>query len=341
MSCISPGLPSGDEALTSDPVRKESAPGAGWRDNYLCYCEEIAADDFSAAVAAAPEQTFEQICASTGLASKCTACLLNAENLFIQVGRSSTGRAAATGARKRRADQPRGRQRLYHLVDSVSPKIARKVPGIIPVIGGDGVSTMLAFANTVPPLIGDRAPAFDVELTVLDAEGRQVAQERAQVLPDSRIEFDVSANLPPRDGGLVTGSCFLRYRAAAQGFIGSIRPHFKVVTAIAASSVHSAGAGRREAYVESCLMNPAERQFVSAVNCTSATARVSMTVRGGDKVYEDGPVSIPPRGARLLPLPAGTPQGEMFAVAATADREVRWHYLLSAGDPPMISLDHI
>ena len=330
--------------MTTDPFPAGGQVATDRRDAYLCFCEEITAEDFRAAVAAAPDRTFEEICASTGLATKCTACLLNAENLFVEVDQASTAEGRKSGVSKgRRADRVRGRHRLYRLVDAVSPKVARRVPGIIPVIAGDGIRTILAFANTVPPLIGEQAPAFEVDVSVFDADGNKVASHTGRVLPDKRLEFDISQNLPAAGGVdcLVTGTCILSYRAAARGYIGSIRPHFKVVTKRAASSVHSAGAGRQHAYVQSCRLNRRERQFVSAVNCTDVPAQVSMKVRCDAAETTCGSWQIPGYGARLLEIPEEIPFGEMFAVEADADRDVRWHYVVAEGEPPAISLDHI
>ena len=332
------------EPVTDAPARTQAPAGPRPRDAYLCYCREITADAFRGHIAAAPDASFERICADTGLATKCTACLLNAENLFIETKRAGTTGIGTMPTPAQRGRDGWSRQRLYRLVDSLFPDVARTIPGIIPIVAGPGVSTFLVFANTVPPLIGSRAPAFKVRVEARDADGRVTMRERTVVAPGGRLELEISRGLGQdlRPGELATGACFLSYRAAAPGYLGSIRPHFKVVTAGAAGSVHSAGAGRDDAYMESCYLNPAERQYVSAVNCTGRPARVAVSLLADGGTVELGDTVLPARGARLIVIPHNrVPPGRPFGVRARSDREVRWHYLVAEGEPPRISLDHI
>jgi bacterioferritin-associated ferredoxin len=332
------------EHVTDVVSASEPPSGARPRDAYLCFCEAITPDEFRARIAAAPDASFERICADTGVASKCTACLLNAENLFIETKRAGT---IAVGDRPLVARHPGegwSRQRLYRVVDALFPDIARTIPGIIPIVFGPGISTVLVFANTVPPVIGSRAPAFRVKVEGRDAEGRVTLRESSVVAPGGRLEIDISRGLAEtaRPGELGTGACFLSYRATGRGYLGSIRPHFKVVTPRAASSVHSAGGGRENAFIETCFLNPAERQYVSAVNCTDRAANVSLSLLVDGAPISLGATELPPRGARLIAVPRErAPEGRPFGVLARADREVRWHYLVAEGEPPRISLDHI
>ena len=222
------------------------------------------------------------------------------------------------------------------------PLRPRKVPGIIPVIGGPGVSTILAFANNVPPLIGSRAPAFNVAVEVRDSEGQVVHRDKGTVAPDGRLEFDLTERLFINDAEeLTTGGCFLSYQATSNGFIGCIRPHFKVLTPTAVTSVHSAGAGRHDTYLESCMPNPGERQYMSAVNCTNTPANVSMSLISDGRTEPSGEWVVPPMGARLLPVPDDFAGGQVFAIHGKADREIRWHYVVADMDPLRISVDHV
>ena len=333
-----------DAETNSMGPRANIASGANWRDAYLCFCHEITAEDFKSEIHAAPDASFERICAEISLASKCTACLLNAETLYIETRREGTTGLADYRRRPSQRGEGWSRQRLYKILDALSPHAARKVPGIIPVIAGKGISTVLAFANTIPPVIGSRAPAFKIAAEIRDADGRVVAREKGQVEPGGRLEIEISRGLGDsrKNGEFATGVCFLSYQALWPGYLGSIRPHFKVITPVAATSVHSAGAGRLDSYVDTCLFNPGERQFMSIVNCTRTPARVELSVVTGAGPTALCVARIPARGARLVPIEGPVVSGgEPFGVMAKSDREVRCHYMVSEGSPPRVSLDHI
>jgi len=328
------------EAGTSD---RKDAHLANWRDAYLCFCEQVTADEFRARIQTAPDASFDAVCAELGIASKCTACLLNAETIFIETARPDSGRAGAAPARKT-AKAASAKQQVYRLIDAVFPKVARVVPGIIPVIAGKDIVTTVSFANTIPPVIGSRAPAFQVRVETHDAEGKVVYRDGGTVQPGGRLEFEICKGLKTstESDELVTGACFLTYKALQDGYIGCIRPHFKVITPISTTAVHSAGAGDCDAFMEVCFMNPNERQYVSAVNCTDKPATVTMAVLVEGERREAGAWTLPPRGARLLPVPADmAPPGRVVGVNALSDRDVRWHYMVVSGTPPRISLDHI
>ncbi len=329
----------------TDTPKRPARSAAANRDAYLCFCEEVTAEAFRDHIRAHQDQPFEDACAALGVASKCTACLLNAENEFVEAARGSAkpGETGKHRAPQTGHDRPTGRHRIYALLDAVSPSLARRIPGIIPIIAGPGIKTTLAFSNVAPPLIGERAPAFDISIETHDSEGRLVDRVRDRVERNSRREFEVSKGI---SGGAVdgisTGACFLTYRAhGGSGYLGCIRPHFKVESAISVSSVHSAAGGARHAYIEARPANPAERQYVSVVNAATRPASVKVTTLVDGAPVGTGTWAVPARGARLCAVPAGAPLDAVVGVAAEADRPVRWHFMVAEGTPPRLSLDHI
>lgn len=321
------------------------------RDEFLCFCMEITDGDFQQSVARDPKATFDQICSETGLGTKCTACLLNAETAFVEARTSGHGPSADTrGQRQVRRGARLSRQAIYSVLDRLAPQFARRVPGIIPVFAGKDIRTILSIANSIPPVIGSRSPDFHVEVACRDEAGHVYLRHKDRVLTGSRMDFDISqgltANDVNRDGdrAIVTGSCWLSYRAASPGYLGSIRPHFTVETPVASGSVHSAGQGRRSMFWTTIASHVDETQYVSAVNCTRQNAHIEFELAGASIDTHRHTVALPPYASLLYSLPfdalPSSARGASLQVVARADCEVRWHFVVAAGDPPRIAVDH-
>ena len=64
----------------SEAFTEAAAPNS--RDAFLCYCHGVTHDDFRQGVWGSPDTPFTEITAQLEVGTKCTACLLNAENLY-------------------------------------------------------------------------------------------------------------------------------------------------------------------------------------------------------------------------------------------------------------------
>ena len=323
-------------------TKKKSSKVAN-RDAFLCFCHEITPDEFRAHVAAEPDAPFEKVCAATGVGTKCTACLLNAENLFVDTVVSRPKSGGKIGGRKRNLSFDR--QALYAMIDGISPLVARRIPGIIPVFAGPGIRTALFVSNAIPPVIGSKAPPFEVTVVCRDAQGEIYHDSRDVVEPGVNLEVDLSERFPVSGVDLETGSCWLHYRAMRKGFIGGIRPHFKVETPVSISAVHSIGAGHRNVFIETTLENKEETQYISAINCEKRPVKVRVWVERSGKKLSSYELEMAPLTSHLLkvPLECEKPgsKARPVLVRATSDGEVRWHYSINCGTPPRIALDHI
>lgn len=313
------------------------------RDAFLCFCHELTPDEFRAHVAAEPDAPFEKICAQTGVGTKCTACLLNAEKLFVDTVVSRSKSVGKVGGRKRNLSFDR--RAFYAMIDGISPLVARRIPGIIPVFAGPGIRTVLFISNSIPPVIGSKAPPFEVTVLCRDGGAKPYHKSRHVVEPGANLEVVISDDFPVSGAALETGSCFLHYRATRKGFIGGIRPHFKVETPASVSAVHSAGAGHRNVFVETCLENRDESQYISAINCEKRPVDVRVWVERGGKELASQDVRLEPMTSHLIKVPLEVEPGGKSArpllVRATSNGEVRWHYGIVCGEPPRIALDHI
>lgn len=317
------------------------------RDAYLCYCLDVTHDDFKRSVWRDPDLSFTDVCARLGVGTKCTACLLNAENLYYTARREQPADFHDDEGAARPKSTGWHRQRLYALVDAAAPSVGILTHEVAPVFAAPGITTTMTIANAVSRSIGARSARFKGAVMVHDATGRLLGTQSFTLPQGSRADIPVSEMLAgvPDENGYLIGSCWVKRVPEGPGYRGSIRGHFMVRTPCATTAVHAQEAQKAgtRSFMTSRL-NPDEAQFVSLVNCGSRTSRTTVLVSllRGDACKELS-VDIPPRGSVLLPLPmlSDALDDHIHVVAITSEQRARYHLMISSGDGLRLSLDHV
>lgn len=330
-----------DDGGTPEPSFGQPARSERPDADILCWCEKITRADFRNAAWNAPDEQFYDLCRSIGVGTKCTSCLLDAEAVFDEAVRQPAPKHGAAGARRQVAR--RGAKRIiYDWFDAWSPRVAVPLRGVVPILAGEGVSTIVTVANSVPRALGARSPRFAVRMEVRDEEGRKINAIAKTLAPGERLDHEITPW--SGQGGLSTGSCRVLMRALDEGYRGSIRPHFTVRTPHSLSTVHSQGNGRRATSIRTIIRPERETQYLSVVNCEQEAASIQLrATRDGEEIVTRQ-VSIAPFGATLLELalPNGLRDPSRPIVAELkSNRLVRNHMVVAAGSPPRISLDHV
>lgn len=334
-----------EPAAAADPFAEAAEPLS--REAFLCYCREVTQDDFRHGVWRAPDRPFTALCAELGVGMKCTACLLNAENLYYAARKDRP--ADYAGEAKAEASEPLwSRRRLYALADAIAPSVGIVSNEVVPLLAGPGVSTTLTVANSVSTAIGSRSAPFRNTARVYDAEGKLAGTRSFAVAPGERVDLTVSDLL---NGGqntddFVLGSCWLSRQPQGPGYRGSIRGHFSVRTPRATTAVHAQEAQKSgsRTFMTSRL-NPDERQYVSLVNCGSRASDVTVSVSllHGSCPSQDIPATIPVRGSVLVPLPRLGDGGNdhIHVVTIASEQRSRYHLLIRSSDGEQLSMDHV
>ncbi|MSO69320.1 MAG: hypothetical protein EXQ98_03440 [Alphaproteobacteria bacterium] len=308
---------------------------------FLCWCTKTTRDDFQNAIWGAPDTQFYELCADVGVGTKCTSCLLDAEAIYDETSRHSAARGNKS-SKSNRAEKRGVKRIVYDWLDRISPRVAVPLRGIVPILTGDGVSTIASVANSVSRSIGPRSPHFAVRFNIYDAGGRRIDSIAKTLAPGERLDHEITG--PIGSAGLSTGSCRMSMIALSEGFRGSIRPHFTIKTTCSLSTVHSQGNGRRTSFVRTAVPPRGETQYLSVVNCEQEPASIQIQAVRGDEEIMRRQLSLAPYGAALveLELPKGADDTARPLIASLkSDRMVRTHAMVAAGDPARISLHHI
>lgn len=307
----------------------------------LCWCEKVTRDQFREAIWNAPAAQFYDLCGSIGVGTKCTSCLLDAEAAYDEAVRQPAPRTGAVSKRQR-ADRRGAKRAIYEWLDRLSPRVAIPLRGIVPILTGEGVSTIVTVANSIPRAVGVRSPRFTVRLDVRAADGRKIDSIARTLSPGERLDHEIS-RWNAHDG-LSTGSCRVLTTALEDGYRGSVRPHFTIRTPRSFSTVHSQGNGRRTAFVRTVIHPHGETQYLSVVNCEHEPAAIEVRATRDGEELMTRQVSVPPLGAALVELAVPNAQRDTsrpIVAELKANRLVRTHMVVAAGRPARISLDHV
>ncbi|MCZ6773669.1 MAG: (2Fe-2S)-binding protein [Proteobacteria bacterium] len=264
----------------------------------LCYCFEITAD-MVRAFFDDHEATIESLIETTGVGTRCTACMLDLDVVLESVHRNAPGTAGAAHGRGV-ATRGRGLRQPLDLADSIY------------FVCYGTVSTSAHIGNY--PILFDRdaeAGPFAYSLFLLAEDGSIAARRRGRVAAREAIEIDFAAipNCPPR------GWCLLSLYPRQLGFRGSIRPYITLVGPDWSAALHMqrhAMASRRGVRNTMFLPRDDSGRFdatVSVINSglRATPVRLLLTDPYSDFATEQQ-VHLPLRGSTMIDLDTMFPE---------------------------------
>ncbi len=326
-------------------------------DTMLCPCYNVTLEQLRAALAADPEIGFDELLSATGAGGKCTACLLDLEYHFVSLPRGPATKSAGSGA-KRQPPPERVplKQRLYRMVDRVTPMRPMTLENVVPVIAGPDIE-MWVWVNNWSMLFEGKecAPETAVDFVVRDDRGVIVHRRREVLAPESSTRVNVSRYLPPADGGgakPVTGSVEIVRRSRNPGVRGTLRPQIEIIAAAGGCAVHSQAASGPVERSFTCLYRPNDdRLFLSLVSRSKRPMDVELEYPLLKAQPDHLPPlrrveSIPPYGARLheieMPMPYRDElEGELFSIRWRAPAPYKPYLLCATPNLDRFSIDHV
>ncbi|MBM3584959.1 MAG: (2Fe-2S)-binding protein [Alphaproteobacteria bacterium] len=331
-----------------DPVRDDEA-------TVVCGCAALTLGALRRRIAAQPELGFENLLASLGAGTTCTACLLDLEYHFVEARSRGGHQTESSATAMTRPAARRGwREALYAFLDAASPPVAYRFNNPMPVLYGPGIEQWLWIVNRSLLFEGRIcAPTMRIELILRDAEGRTIEKRRHDVAPETTLRVELSgafqrAAATPGQRALGVGSVEIKRRGLSPGIRGTTRPQVEVLTPRAACAVHSqamAGPGR---YWFTCLDRPEdERMFFSILNGSDRRTVVEMTYLAGtpNDAGEVHRIELAPRGAALheMRLARRDPQcaGAPVSVSWQAAVPHKVHAICASVGLDRFSIDHL
>ncbi|MHB1218296.1 MAG: (2Fe-2S)-binding protein [Alphaproteobacteria bacterium] len=287
---------------------------------------------------AAAGSNFEQFLEETRAGSRCTACLLDVEYLFVNAPKNPT----AAGSRIVRQDQRSFKRRLYDILDRLAPQIPFRLTNTAPLLSGRGIVERLWLVNQ-PMVFGKKAgvPPHRFALTVRDGEGRVIGRERHDVScgESKAIMFP---GLPTQSSQeLSVGSVEIVRWGLSPGVRGTTRPHFEVEAARSNTTLHVQGAAPNPEAWLTTIHRPVETRILFiAVNVASRPLVLEFDVGENSSVLTH--VEIPPFGARVIePMPKNVQPGQPLTYHYRGRGRGKVHVITASPTLDRLTLDHL
>jgi len=324
----------------------------------ICSCFEYSQRDLEALIATDPTLGFEDLLKKTGIGSKCTACLLDAEFAFSVIHANPTSEPSARrNLLSRRTDkQIPLRRRIYRLLDRFAPDVALNLLSTMPVIFGREVESFAIMSNNSLLFEGEVcAPEYSFDLTVRDCMGKVVDRFSRLVKQETYERIcltDLLRETHP-DTDIAIGSVEIRQKARWAGIRGTRRPQLEIVTPKAASALHGQAPYRLPAASSFVAPNRPEddHPFLSIVsNCDdplSIQLNFPLELAPSDTCSViRREIVVPPRGAHLESLLLDDAIAQRFdlpvmTVGWKASGPQKVHLVTSSTNYDRISLDHL
>lgn len=312
----------------------------------ICTCFEVTRQGFLDLMAQHRDLDFQEMLDKTGVGNKCTACRLDLELLYTEnfdrLPRSKPGAVSLPPP-----EPLPWRQRLYAMLDRISPMWPMPLRDWSPVLAGHGITEMVVINND-PPLYADDAKVDPVEvtMTVRDAAGRICHRQVATVTTQAPLCVDASRYLPKPEGELPSiGSVELSRRWQNPTVRGTTRPQFVIGGPGGCGAVHTQAPSGKGGTWYAALYRPRdERILLSVINPLGQPLAVDFTYPYGAHSMPAQSATVPPHGALLheviLPADGRIADGDTFLIRIGASGAHKCHILTADRALTRFAVDH-
>lgn len=295
---------------------EDQTAGIGDMSHMVCGCLEFTRGDMAAVLSSEPGMGFDTFLEKTGTGQTCTACLLDLECEFIDIGKAtSSGPSLARKKKKTAGDDLSLKRRIYNIVDGISPMAPATLWEVLPVLSGGGFKQSIVIANHSLLYEGKiSAPPVVITLDLRDGSGRLVERRKRTVEAGSTLRENVSEALgadskAPSNAPdpFKVGSVYIQRHAAAEGYLGTTRPQTELLGPGGCTSVHGNAArvnGGGEIIFDA---RGGTRRFISFVSTDSKPIEISLYYP--QPLYADqaqgeprDTVVVPPNGTVLAEI---------------------------------------
>lgn len=286
---------------------------------------------------AATGSNFERFLEETRAGSRCTACLLDVEYLFVNAPKN---RIPAGGSRAARRERRPLKRRVYDVLDRIAPQIPFRLTNTIPLLSGCGIVERLWLVNQ-PMVFGKKVgvPPHRFVLTIRDGEGRVTRRERHDVScgESKAITFPDA----PSGQALSIGSVEVSRWGLAPGVRGTTRPHFEVEAARSNTTLHIQGAAPDPEAWLTTIHSPGETRILfTAVNVASRPLFLEFDF--AEEVSAPMRVQVPPFGARVIePSAEQAKPGQPLTYRYRGRGRGKIHVMAASPSLDRIALDHL
>jgi hypothetical protein len=322
-------------------------------DRMICACAEMDFAGLEQAVGKLRNESFETLLKETGSGNTCTACLLDLEYYFVALKSRPQKKQTAVQSSDDAGVVPRQpfKQRVYALLDAISPPVAWAPPNRIPLVMGRGIETWLTVTNH-DLLFRDRKTApLTTSVVVRRDDGKRLWRGKFEIEPGRELKVRLDQHLQPGDAPLSVGSARVSSRARHPAMRGTMRPQLEILAPAGTCALHGQGDdGPGDTWFTVQNRPQDQRLFLIVMNNATQAQTAFITLP-----YEVQPTGItpelsaqltlPPNGTGLheilLPDPLAKRIGEApFAIRTKTERACRVFLVCATPALDRFSIDH-
>lgn len=300
----------------------------------ICGCFSLTRGDLEKA---ATGSNFEQFLEETRAGSRCTACLLDVEYLFVNAPKD---RASTGGHHTRRQERRPLKRRLYDVLDRIAPQIPFRLTNTIPLLSGRGIVERLWLVNQ-PMVFGKKigVPPHRFMLTIRDGEGRVTGRQRHDIHCGESKAITFPGE--PSSEALSVGSVEVSRWGLSPGVRGTTRPHFEVEAARSNTTLHIQGAAPDPEAWLTTIYSPGETRILfTAVNVASRPLLLEFDF--AEETSASTRVEVPPFGARVIePSAKHAKPGQPLTYRYRGRGRGKIHVVAASPALDRIALDHL
>jgi len=321
---------------------------------YICHCLELSKNQAIDFLKKNSQVTFEEFQNSTKAGTKCSACLLQVEDLYI---RESSNKTVNSKRVVLPNQQPINlKQKFYNLIDKISPNIPWRLQNVFPILINENVENIVWFANYSKLYSKEeRVSSYKIYFDFYNSNGKKIwskiknldENELFQEKIPTEMILEEEKKINNTKKNITIGWLSVLKIAKKFGNRGTSRPQIQFKTSLSSSAVHGQAASYNEGGHFTGVNNPnGDRQFITFINAGSKSVNLELYSTSNPMQSDNNSsvtkkIFLKSKSCFIYEIPQTDDFGKPFRISWRGNGHYKAHALISNHDISRVSLDHL
>tara|TARA_B100001996_G_scaffold382920_1_gene376319 strand:+ start:13030 stop:14004 length:975 start_codon:yes stop_codon:yes gene_type:complete len=317
---------------------------------YLCHCHEVSKEYVMDYLKNNSHVSFEEFQRATKAGTKCSACLLQVEDLYI---RESSNKIVNSKRVVLPNEQTKNlKQKFYNIIDSLSPNISWRLKNVFPILINKKIENIVWFANFSKLYSKDeKISSYKIYFELYNSDGKKIWSKIKNLDENELFQLKIPTEKIFHNGKdqRNIGIAWLNVLKIAKKFgnRGTSRPQIQLKTSLSSSAVHGQSASYRDGGDFTGVNNSkGDRQFITFINPGNKNINLDLysnlnPTKNNEKPVIVKKILLSSKGCFIYEIPLAGDFGKPFRVFWQGSGFYKAHVLISNNDITRISLDHL
>ncbi len=308
-------------------------------DKFLCYCSQVSHDTFENSLNSNSNYNINEICDKYNIGKKCSACLANVEEFYLQIKGENSSNFKNFKLKKSTSLK----KLILKSLDFLSGNMFVIQNSYLPVLNSNSIKTWLIISNYEPSHVSEVSVPYKIHIDLYNSQGSRINSINKIVHPGANFKICFQDLIKNSNNLLETYFAMISRKPLKKGFRGSIRPHFFYQSKKSMAAVHAQDGASKKILLDFYRSVNEDNYFLFIINpnkekVTFKISSFSNKAKSHKNLHE---ASVFGMGSRLLKINDFYKNSKEGIIECKALQGLK-HYLIIADKKlERFSVDHL